>query len=109
MECGVCEIHIATLEKDPVKQLEMRRGVVRVCKEEYRMDLRLEDVTDCDGCSVSGGRLFSGCATCEIWKCAIGRGLASCASCVEYACDRLLKHFKTDPQSRARLEALRKS
>jgi hypothetical protein len=71
------------------------------------MEMQLQDITDCDGCCAGTGRLFSGCARCEIRKCAIERELTSCAYCIDYCCEKLLKHFETDPSARDRLEKLR--
>ena len=107
LDCEGCPIHLATLETDKSKQKTMRLGIIRICSEQYGMNLLLQDVTDCDGCRSRSQRLFSGCAKCEIRKCAIGKKSNSCAYCVDYACQNLLKHFETDPSSRKHLEAMR--
>jgi hypothetical protein len=106
LACDPCPIHLATLEPDRLKQQSMRAEIAKICTEQYGMNLRVLDITDCDGCR-TGGRLFSGCAKCDIRKCAIERKLESCAFCDEYACEKLLKHFETDPSARTRLEGLR--
>lgn len=54
------------------------------------------------------GGCFSGCAKCEIRTCTIGKNLTSCAFCTNYGCDKLLKHFETDPTARTRLEAMKR-
>ena len=107
LDCRSCPIHQATLEQDRSKQQTMRREIARLCTEKYGMHLHPEDVTDCDGCRSDESRLFSGCAGCEIRKCANERKLASCAFCAEYACKKLQLHFETDPSARTRLEAIR--
>ena len=107
LQCRTCPIHVATREKNPSKQQTMRVEIARVCREQYGMDVAAQDITDCDGCRSLTGKLFSGCAQCEIRKCARERQLTSCAFCVDYACERLLKHFETDPGARARLETMR--
>jgi len=109
LNCQTCLIHLATLETDPKKQGAMRTEIARVCTEQYAMDIRVQDVTDCDGCSATTGRLFSGCAKCEIRGCAIERNVASCAFCDEFACEKLRKHFESDPSARTRLETMRAS
>ena len=109
LDCEGCPIHLATLESDLPKQLAMRREVARICTQEYGMNLLPKDVTDCDGCRSQTEKLFSGCAKCEIRKCAIDRKLTSCALCADYGCQKLLKHFETDPSARTRLEAMRKT
>ena len=85
----------------------MRNEIARACREQYGMEVALQDITDCDGCRSRTGRLFSGCAHCEIRKCAMERQLTSCAFCFDYACELLQKHFETDPGARDRLEAMR--
>lgn len=108
LDCEKCPIHLATLEPDRSKQLSMRLEIARICTQQYGMDLLPRDVTDCDGCSAQTERLFSGCARCEIRRCALDKNLTSCAICAEYACENLLKHFETDPGARTRLDSMRK-
>ena len=109
LDCAGCPIHLATLEPDESKQRAMRLEIARICTEQYGMNILPKDVTDCDGCCSQTGKLFSGCAKCEIRKCAIDRKLMSCALCADYACQKLLKHFETDPSARTRLEAMRRT
>jgi len=107
LDCAGCPIHLATLELDHAKQRSMRVEIARICSEQYGMDLLPADVSDCEGCRSQTERLFSGCAKCEIRKCARKRKLTSCAFCADYACQNLLKHFETDPGARTRLETIR--
>jgi predicted nucleic acid binding AN1-type Zn finger protein len=106
LACGTCPIHLATLEQDKLKQQSMRAEIAKIFTEQYGMSIQVQDIADCDGCR-TGGRLFSGCARCEIRKCAIEHTLGSCAFCNEYACEKLQKHFETDQDARTRLEELR--
>jgi len=106
LSCDTCPIHLATLEEDKPRQQLMRAAIAKICAEQYGMSYRIQDITDCDGCR-AGIRLFSGCAKCEIRKCAIEHRLESCAFCDDYPCERLLKHFESDPGARARLEEMR--
>ena len=107
LECDSCPIRLATLEKDEMRQQEMRESIARTCNEHYGMHLKPEDVNDCDGCLANTGRLFSGCLSCAIRKCVIGRNLESCADCPEYACDNLKTMFRSDPSAEARLNKIR--
>jgi hypothetical protein len=107
LTCDTCPIHQATIETVEARKREIRESVVRQCAEIYGMELRVEEVTDCDGCRAETGRLFSGCRNCEIRKCAIVKGLDNCACCDLYACDLLERHFKNDPGSQKTLERLR--
>jgi hypothetical protein len=107
LACDTCPIHLATLEPDFSKRQTMRAAIAQTCREQYGMNPQPQDITDCDGCRSESGRLFSGCATCEIRNCAADRELANCTFCSTYACGKLLKHFQTDPSAQARLERLR--
>ncbi len=107
LACDTCPIHLATLEQDLSKRQTMRVAIAQMCREQYGMNVQLQDITDCDGCRSETGRLFSGCANCEIRSCAVNRKLTSCAFCPDYPCDKLLKHFETDPTAQARLEMFR--
>lgn len=107
LDCEGCPIRLATLMSDRGEQRAMRNEIARRCSQYYGIDMRPEDVTDCDGCRSARGRLFAGCVHCLIRRCAIDRKLESCARCPDYACEPLLKHFQTDPVSRTRLETLR--
>ena len=68
LNCSTCRIYLATREKDPEKQRKMREGIARYIREHFDPKTRVEDITDCDGCTAESGRLFSGCQKCEIRK-----------------------------------------
>jgi hypothetical protein len=107
LACDTCPVHLATLEQDHSKRHSMRETIAQMCREQYGMNLQLQDITDCDGCRSGTDRLFFGCANCEIRVCAIDKKLTSCAFCPDYACEKLLKHFKSDPSAQSRLDKLR--
>lgn len=107
LRCGGCPIYVATREPDPAEQTKQRIQIAKLAGEHYGMALRPEDVTDCDGCRAASGRLFSGCAKCEIRKCARQRGCPTCAHCAEYPCNALEKLFLTDPGAKAALDDIR--
>jgi len=109
LTCHKCSIYLATREQDPKKKRQMRAEIARKINELYNENLKAEDVTDCDGCLTEIGRLFSGCKKCEIRKCARGKAIENCAYCSEYACEKLEKFFATDPDAKARLDAIRSS
>jgi hypothetical protein len=109
LRCDTCPLFLATIETDKSRQLTMREEIARQCSEYYKMDIKSEDVTDCDGCIAGTGRLFSGCGQCGIRKCVILRKIGNCAYCPDYACDMLKQHFSLDPGAQERLEELRRS
>ena len=105
--CHTCPIYLATRKLDREEQAGMRAEIARILAKRYGMQCAPEDVTDCDGCPVEGGRLFSTCRNCAIRSCARARGLASCAYCGEYACERLEAFLVSEPAARLRLEQIR--
>ena len=107
LDCSTCPIHLATLEPDKSRQQSLRESIAELCTKQYGMNVRPEDVTDCDGCPTDSGRLFSGCVNCTIRECAIRRNLKSCAGCSDYACEKLLEFFVHDPEAQTRLEQIR--
>ncbi len=108
LACYSCPIHLATLEKDLTKQVKIRIEIAEQLAKIYGTTPKPEIITDCDGCKVNNGRLFTGCTDCEIRKCAIIKNMINCAYCTDYACDKLKKHFAIDPGAQDRLEKIRK-
>jgi len=100
---------VATLEKNIVRQTEMRKDIADHLAKIYGTTPKPEIVSDCDGCKINNGRLFTGCIDCEIRKCAKTKKLENCAYCSDFTCDKLEKHFKFDPASRDNLELIRKN
>jgi predicted nucleic acid binding AN1-type Zn finger protein len=107
LACHGCIIYLAARESDTRRRLEMRTEVARISNEIYGTDIKPEDVTDCDGCTVAGGRLFSGCSNCSVRKCAARREMENCAHCPEYPCADLRQIFQAHPVAQARLESIR--
>lgn len=105
--CHTCPIYLATREENKDEQKKMRIEIVRVCKEKYGLNFKLEDITDCDGCLTDGNQLFSACATCVIRNCAREKNLANCAYCPDYACDNLNQFFNSEPTAKTRLDKIK--
>ena len=85
LDCAGCDIYRATaLNDDGIRQAYADK-VFKSWK------LVVEPATlNCHGCRDE--RPKSGfCATCEVRQCARDRGLANCATCSDYACDKLRK------------------
>lgn len=107
LACHSCAIYLATREQEPKKKRQMRAEIARKINDIYKHEFEAEDVTDCDGCLMEAGRLFSGCHKCEIRKCARGKVIENCAYCGEYPCKQLKKFFDSEPDAKARLDAIR--
>ena len=84
------------------------QSVILSFSEEYGISIKPKDVTDCDGCKTSTGRLYSGCNNCEIRKCAQEKGCLTCAHCIEYPCEKLQKFLDIYSISKSYLEDIRK-
>ena len=107
LTCHTCAIYLATREANKDKQRGMRAEIAQVCNEKYGTHYKPEDITDCDGCRTKGGRLFAGCTTCQIRKCARDKGVENCAYCNGYPCEELEKLFATEPDAKTRLDEIR--
>ena len=109
LACETCAIYLVTREADKEEQARRRAEIALFCTEHYGRKFETEEITDCDGCRTEGGRLFSGCKDCAIRDCARERGLASCAYCSAYACERLEAFFATEPDAKTRLDDMRRN
>ena len=101
--CTECPAYIAT-------QADDRAALERVAaqwREEFNApNITVESVI-CDGCLTAEGRKCGHCFECEMRACAMERGVANCAHCEAYACDKLEGFFGFVPEARATLEAVR--
>jgi len=80
--CGVCKIHIATLEGD----LAYLRRLARIYRRRFPQISSLpSDQLLCDGCL--SPRRFPSCEQCSIRECAQQRGLQGCCACADFPCD----------------------
>lgn len=109
LTCQSCPLYMATKLKSKEEQARMRAEIVRQCQEHYGINYGLEDITDCDGCKTEGEKLFSASRNCLVRNCAREKKLENCASCADYACEKLMALFKTDPAAKKRLDAIRSS
>lgn len=107
LDCFKCPIYYATREKDDEKKKMMKIDIMHECKKQYGIELRLEDITDCDGCWIKDGRLFSKCKECPIRNCAIKKEIENCAHCDEYTCETLDKFFIKESDAKKRLDQIR--
>ena len=103
LDCDKCDAFIATARDDD----GMRATVAKKWAETYGAPIVAGDI-NCTGCR-SNGVKFSYCEhMCEIRKCAMGRGLSTCAECADYSCDTLEGVLGRVPQAREALDALRR-
>lgn len=105
LSCTGCPIYVATLEGNATRKLQMRKTIASTLRERYCLNLKVEEINDCDGCRSE--RLFVTCASCDIRKCAREKNLTSCAFCELFPCGSLQSIHSEDPMARERLDALR--
>jgi predicted nucleic acid binding AN1-type Zn finger protein len=101
LTCTDCPAYLAT-------QADDRQALERVAaqwREQFNEPRITADAVICDGC-LGGGRLSGYCSMCQIRVCAVERGVANCAHCADYACDKLDAFFQHAPEARAFLDQL---
>ena len=102
INCFECGAYLATQADDDAK----RRQVAEQWSVEYNTTFSAEQI-NCDGCTSDGCHVGYAEHFCAIRKCCMGKGLATCADCVEFACAELQKFLDDVPNARANLESLR--
>ena len=102
--CSECPAYIATLNDDQ----EMRKKTAEDWSKAFGVTLNPEDIC-CDGCMEEGETYFAHCFECEIRKCVQEKGILNCAHCEDYACEKVEGLFKTAPQAKEELDAIRKT
>ena len=103
LACVECPAFAAT-------QADDRDALERVAAE-WRVAFDAPNITAewvrCDGCLGEAGSKCGHCAECEIRSCATGLGLANCAFCDSYTCEKLEGFFELAPEARANLDGIR--
>jgi hypothetical protein len=102
--CSDCPAYVATQADD---QAALERVAAQWREEFNAPDITVESVI-CDGC-LDGGRKCGHCADCEIRACGVARGVANCAHCPDYVCEKLEGFFGFVPDARAVLDEVRRS
>ena len=101
--CTDCPAYIAT-------QADDRAALERVAaqwREEFNApNISVESVI-CDGCLTDEGRKCGHCFECEVRACGVEQGVANCAHCDKYACDKLETFFGFAPDARVTLDGIR--
>lgn len=103
LDCAACPAYVATIKDD-------RAALARLAEEWGRQFgfVGTADNVRCVGCHATTGPQIGHCAECEIRRCAIGKGLRTCAECADYGCATLAGFIAHSPEATVNLEALRK-
>jgi len=100
--CNGCECYNATLHNSD----EERKQVAEKWAKMHSPDIKPEDI-NCEGC-MAGGKKFNWCDKCGIRLCGVEKGVATCAHCKDYPCDKLNEFLQYVPPAKAKLEEIRK-
>ena len=102
IDCLECPAYLATQNNDD----QLREKTAAQWSAMFKAQIRPQDI-NCDGCLGPGPRRFAHCHQCQIRACALERGLANCAACPEYACDKLQWLLDAVPAAKANLDEAR--
>jgi hypothetical protein len=106
--CSGCPILWATNEPDSKRKEKLKIEIAKMSNELNKTNFTPNDITDCDGCLTENGRLFPGCEVCHIRNCAKEKNLSNCGYCNEYICEKLDNFFKENPESKLRLDFIKR-
>lgn len=102
LDCGACPAYVATRANDA----ERIAAIAARWSEEYGHYIKPEYVW-CEGCTTEGERKCGHARECEVRACVLERGLANCARCDDYGCEKITKLFGMAPEAKEKLDALR--
>ncbi|HPA71785.1 MAG TPA: DUF3795 domain-containing protein [Spirochaetota bacterium] len=104
LDCTACPVFKATQRNDDAK----RARVAEAWSKMFNHEFTVADI-NCDGCAKTDGKLFGHCANCAVRQCGMEKGLANCAHCADYACEKLtgLLAFIPNPAAKENLEEIR--
>ena len=103
--CTECPAYIATQANDPAALAR----VAAKWREEFNATGLTAESIPCDGCLGTEGRKFGHCFECDMRACAMERGVANCAHCADYACERLEGFLGAVPSARQVLDQIHAS
>ena len=102
--CSECEAYKATQAND----VEALQKVVDKWKVEYQWDGFTVTNILCDSCMGPSERRVGHCSQCDMRRCALGKGIESCAECPDYeSCQRIADFFKFVPSAKVVLDEVR--
>jgi hypothetical protein len=100
--CTDCEAYLATQAND----WDALAAMAAKAREEYGVAEATAESVLCDGCLSDTGHLSGYCSVCQVRACAIQLGVANCAHCDGYVCDKLEAFFSMAPNARTTLDSI---
>ena len=101
LDCSQCPSFIASRDNDN----ELRVKTALAWSEQFNTVFAPESI-DCSGCRATGVH-GPYCSMCSIRACAMEKGVATCAHCADYGCEKLAKVHAMDTQCKMRLDEIR--
>ena len=102
LTCRQCGAYEATMNDDNQKRVEVAKQWSR----QYSTILKPEDI-ECEGCLSMSENLFKHCLVCDIRKCGLEKGVANCAHCDDYGCEKITRFFEMVPDAKKQLDEIR--
>ena len=102
IDCAQCPAYVATQADDQ----EAKDRLLAEWRVQFNSPEMPPEAVTCDGCT-SSERLGGYCALCEVRKCGVEKGVATCAACADYGCATLEAFIGNIPAARANLDAVR--
>lgn len=100
--CSDCKAYQATQADDAAAIAKVAEAWSR----HFNVTVAPESVW-CDGCTTPSQRKCGHCRECEIRASGLARGLATCAECSDYRCEKLAAFLNEVPVAAETLEARR--
>jgi len=102
--CSECPAYVATQADDS----EALQRVAAEWGKETNKPLTAADCL-CDGCLSDSDRLFGYCSKCKMRACAMERGVATCAHCDDYGCEKITGFLEHAPEAKTTLDQIRQA
>ncbi|NLI98259.1 DUF3795 domain-containing protein [bacterium] len=102
LNCAECSAYIAYKTDDNA----LREKTAKEWSKQYGFAFTPEHI-NCAGCLEAEGPHIGHCSECEIRKCGQERGVANCAHCPDYACEKLAKFLDMVTAAKKNLEEIR--
>jgi hypothetical protein len=100
--CSDCPAYVAT----QTGNRELLERTASEWSQAFHASITPESIL-CDSCIATSDRLCSHCYECEVRLCGVERGVANCAVCPDYGCQRLEAFLAMAPDARQSLEQIR--
>ena len=101
LDCEKCDCYIATKNND----LALREKTAKYWSELNHVTILPEHI-NCEGCRMDGFKTVYCSNLCEIRKCAVAKGYATCGDCSEKdTCPKVGAIWQHNPQAKENLKA----